>query len=346
MQAKIQGFSMLKHRSNIAHVTGLALMGLGHVTAVLTIFIGVLLMSANADTAYLFERSLDDAQLKGFVIKDLVTLFAMSAGVWALLVFAYRRAMFHARTSKRVALVRVRGTILTETLIIFPVFLLLTFGLGQMAINSMAGLLTTLATYEAARTIAVWGPEVGNDRTGNGNVTTAQMTDRARVAAAGVLAPVAPTLASGLACQRNSKPLNDMLKSLVGAGVAPTATPRATNFSFSEALDDQAYSARGWLKLNIAYCSTEVTTQGTIITDPTSRDRNTFTTTVSYFHATNFPLVGQVFRTQVGGGPWTGSVSKFQRSYTLTQQISPNPELPQRGIISNLFSPSMDGVKL
>ena len=99
-------------------------------------------------------------------------------------------------------------------------------------------------------------------------------------------------------------------------------------------------------QLNIAYCSTQVAVQGNIITEPTSRDRAEFTTTVSYFQKTQFPLVGLVFRTQVGGGPWTGSVSKMERSYTLTQQISPNPELPQRGVISNLFSPSSSGVKL
>ncbi|MEZ4461235.1 MAG: pilus assembly protein [bacterium] len=337
---------MTKHRSNMSRITGWALVGTGHVVAVLTIFLGVLLMSANAETAYLFERSLADAQLKDYVVKDLSTLFGLSVAVWGLLVFAFRRATFHVKASRRVALVRARGTVMTETLIIFPVFLLLTFGLGQMAVNSMAGLLTTLATYEAARTVAVWGPEVNNNRTGTGAVSVAQRNDRARVAAAGVLAPVAPTLASGLACQRNSKPLNDMLKSMVGAGVAPTATPRAQNFSFSEALDDQSYSARGWLKLNIAYCSTQVAVQGNIITDPTSRDRAEFTTTVSYFQKTQFPLVGLVFRTQVGGGPWTGSVSKMERSYTLTQQISPNPELPERGVISNLFSPSSSGVKL
>ena len=49
-----------------------------------------------------------------------------------------------------------RGTVMVETLIIFPVFLLLLFGLLQLSINNIASMLTSYAGFSGTRAVWVW----------------------------------------------------------------------------------------------------------------------------------------------------------------------------------------------
>jgi hypothetical protein len=232
------------------------------------------------------------------------------------------------RKAKTLAVVKPKGTIVTETLIVFPIFLLLTFGLGQMAVNSMAGLLTTLGTFQAARTIAVWGPEQGNNRSGT-TVTRDMVIDRARIAAAGVIAPVAPMSAGNIACTK-SDAFNDLQAAMVGAGFVGTETP-ARYSSFASSLDKAAFAQRGPAKLAGAYCSTTVDFTGTVLTGPDETGVERFTAQVTYAHKMVFPLVGLAFGGTLSPGGW---ITEVQRSYTLTHHLTPNPELPRE---SRLF---------
>lgn len=282
-------------------------------------------------------------ELRDEMLTSMVVVFGLSACLWALVVLCGVMLKQRAREKKLRALRAGKGTIITETLIVLPIFILLTFGLAQMGINSMAGLLGTVAVYEAGRTVAVWGPEVGHNRSGNGSVSRSVVEDRARIVAAGILTPVVPSLVSGL-CQ-GSQAFNDMQAGMLGALGPPTdPMPRTRIWSFVDALDTQTFAGRGVAKHRLAYCATTVTYQNSIITDPDSNDRATFRTTLDYAHPIAMPMVGRVFNHDPGAGPWaTPYVTVIHREYTLTQQLSPNPEVPQsnafRKLISNLPSP-------
>lgn len=309
--------------------------GVGHVAAVTLIFFAYQSLFLTDAAFQILKVALGDVQLVQALTFELGIIYGLSACLWAFMYLGYLWIRESMRVRKTVALVKTRGTIIVETLIVFPVFLLFTFGLAQMAVNSMAGLLGTLATYQAARTIAVWGPEVGNNRAGSA-VTRAVVIEKARTAAAGVMAPIAPTLPSEFAtCDARNKTVNDMLSSMVGAGVVPTGAPAPVE-SFVGALDKTTFGTRGWYKLQIAFCRSEVNYQGQIITDGTSRARNQFTTNFQYQHRTAFPLMRPVF----------GVYSTIERTYELTQQISPNPVRPTQNVVRALISSISSPVSL
>ena len=68
-------------------------------------------------------------------------------------------------------------------------------------------------------------------------------------------------------------------------------------------------------------------------------DRNSFTTNMRYAHPAAMPMVGWVFTTELGAGPWiTPYVTVVDKSYELTQQLPPNPELPSTNIIRAAFN--------
>lgn len=284
-----------------------------------------------------------DAEIRAEIAGSLVIIVGLAACTWTLVVITSLLLRERRRQHKLRALSPARGTIITETLVVLPVFFLLTFGLAQMGINSMAGILGSVAVYEAARTVAVWGPEVGHNRSGGGSVTTEIVNDRARIAAAGILTPVVPNLASGMCA--TSQAMNQMQQGMLGALLAGGGTPQTQIWSFVEALDGKtSFAVRGVVKHRLAYCATTITHTGGIVTDPDSKSRSEFTTNLEYAHPAVFPLVGLVFTTDLGAGPWaTPYVSVVRRSYRLTQQMSPNPDRPDsnafRKLISNLPSP-------
>ena len=115
--------------------------------------------------------------------------------LWASLVGAWtwqrRRAQTRVLTPVKV-LPKRGGAVLLETLIVVAPFLALTGGLMQLSINSIAGLLANLGTYQAARTVWVWLPEARGDRA-EPPVSEEKVVEMARLAAASALAPVVPS---------------------------------------------------------------------------------------------------------------------------------------------------------
>lgn len=270
-------------------------------------------------------HAISDAQVQNKMWTEGLLITGLAACFWAMLYIAFAYFREGRKARKKMAIVKVTGTVLTETLIVFPVFLLLTFGLAQMAVNSMAGLLSTLGVYEAARTIAVWGPEQGHNRTGSGAVTNAHIRDRARIAAAAVIAPVATPLArSANFCDR-SDTFNRTIRGMAAAGLMPTVVGTAEVASLSQALGTENYMRRGPAQFASAYCGTNVTFTGGIITQMASSDRTTFTTRLTYDHKIQFPFMGRVF----GQMSATGYTTRITRAYSMTQHLSPNPILPK-----------------
>lgn len=298
----------------IIHLTAILIVASLFVAAFMTEGVWALLLNAAGDQ-----------QVMNSMLTEAGLLFGLSACFWAMLYIGFLYVRQGLQNRRKASVVRIRGTVLTETLIVLPVFLLLTFGLAQMAVNSMAGLLSTLGVYEAARTIAVWGPEMGHNRTGAGSVSNATVRERGRIAAAAVITPVATSLASSSMRCSKSATFNRKVRGMAAAGLSPVVVPTASISTFTEALGEERYLRRGPAQFASAYCMTEVTFTGSIVTEPADSDRTTFTTNLTYNHKIAFPFMGRVF----GQMSAAGYVTRVQRSYRMTQYLSPNPVLPK-----------------
>jgi hypothetical protein len=303
------------------------LSGAGHIAMTFVIFGLFASPFLSAGVVDMVGTGVVDPQIQGPLLKDLAIMFGLAVCTWALLFVAYTHVRDRIRRQKTMVVVKTRGSVMTESLIVLPVFLLLTFGLGQMGVNSMAGLLTTLGTFQAARTLAVWGPEVGSNRSGT-TVSRTNAEDRARIAAAAVIAPVAPMSAGNILCTKTNA-FRKLVGGMVAAGLAPVEAPQRYN-TFSDALDTSTFAQRGPAKLAGAYCSVGVTYSGDMRTNPGATEVGSFTTKVAYKHKMVFPLVGLAF----GGTPTPGGwLTTIERTYSLTHHLTPNPILPKKNDI-------------
>jgi hypothetical protein len=301
---------------------------MGHLIATSVFFTLFSSLFLTTEILGLIKIGLRDAALRPDIVTPLVLVFGLSACAWALCFIVFSLGRLHLKTTKTVSLKPARGSIITETLIVLPVFFLLTFGLAQMATNSIAGLLTTLATYEAARTASVWGVEVGINR--SGTMTDYQTANRkVRLAAAAIIAPATPELASGLAgCDIDAPELKKMRDGMVAAGFSPVPIPEPSVWDMTEAWGKSTFAVRGPTKLTLAYCNTEVSWDPAINLGPQDVNRTEFTTTVRYYHPAVFPLVGPIFQNSSGGNWATDYVSMMTRSYKMHSYLTPNDELP------------------
>lgn len=315
------GSSLSPHRVMRTLVaTGLHLMA---VLVVFTLFVGLF---ATEQVATVFPLALAEPQLQTDLLAPLLIIFGLAGCAWAMSYIVFLLARARVTVMKTVTLRPSRGTIMTETLVVLPIFFLLTFGLAQMGTNSIAGLLATLGTFEAGRTLSVWGPEIGNNRAPGGSVSTELAREKARLAAAAVIAPATPELASGLANCNQGESLPQMRDGLVAAGLSPEALPQPSIRNMPQAFGITPFAVRGPTKLTLAYCATEVTWTP-ITNDPGYTARDEFTTTVRYHHPAVFPLVGRIFAADPGAGPWlTPNVTTMTRQYTMWSQLTPNPE--------------------
>lgn len=282
-----------------------------HATGFLVVF-GLLSFAFINEAAFTaLQKLYQSGDLSRLLFRELLLQIGLSACIWAMGYISYLLLKAQLQTRRTTLLVRARGAVLTETLIIFPVFLLFTMGLAQLTINNMAGLLTGLASYEAGRTLSVWVPEVEARRH---NITKEIAIDKATAAAAGVLAPVVTTTLNN--CKPNSTTLQKQISGLLTAGnidignIAPMQTT-----SMVDALDTTILPLRGIAKTRLAYCSTTVNYQ---------LQSNKITTSVQYKHKAAMPLVRRIFGNldTVAGSP--GFYSNFQRQYVTTKQIAPN----------------------
>lgn len=290
--------------------------------ATVTLFATVCAFTFNAEIVAMIRRGATDPQMSSDVVLPLLIIFGLCACFVALswIVLALVKAR---RTEESVRMRAQRGTIVVETLIVLPVFLLLTFGMAQMAINALAGLMSTLASYEVARTLAVWAPEEGN------RATRAQITDRARTVAAGVLAPIVPTGRSGN-CTTSGSAVELLIRGMQYGGVNTTdAYSEDMGDSFAIAFDTQTFANRGAAKLRRGYCNTEVTWTGPASTSTETSRSGQVNARLRYFHPVAMPLVGPIFTTSDTGGTWaTPYVTTYDKSYELGTYLTPNTYPP------------------
>lgn len=224
--------------------------------------------------------------------------------LWALMYIIYQ--LVRLRTSNRAPKVvkLARGSVMTETIVILPVWMLLVFGLLQLAVNNVGGILANVAVYEAARSAWVWKGEVGN----RAGVTDAVVSDRARIAVAMVMTPVAtgdfttsPVLPAAAKKMRTALAFAHVPLSSVLAGVLPadatdllagagsfslTGLATRNNQSVWRALDGDPFIIRTLKKFTFAYHCAKV---------DVSESNGETTVKMTYNHQISMPAMGPVF---------------------------------------------------
>ena len=297
---------------------------LAHLMAVTTMFGLFMSMFLTEHTLGLMKVTFRDPQLQSDVAGQALLLFGLASCVWALMFIIYKLIRSRADQPKHVQLKKARGTVITETLIVFPVFLCLTFGLAQMALTSIAGLLGTLASFEVARSLAVWAPEENNPHSG---VSRNQIRTKMRLKAALTIAPATPEFSQATPCFLPGD-VTSALAGMGSAGLLPAPVGQGSVYSMAEGFGDRAFALRGPTKVVGAFCNIDVAWTG-VLTNGQATGRNWFTTTMTYHHPAAMPVVAWVFASNPGAGTWsTPYVSTMTREYRLRQYLSPNNRLP------------------
>lgn len=285
--------------------------------------------------------ALATAEAHGFLeqnTREILLHLALSACLWAMarLLMMQLGRLYKQRSEPRVVKLG-RGTVLTETLIVFPVFLLLLFGLLQLTINNTAAMLTSLSAFQAGRTVYLWQPETTGSKR-NGGLTGAQVAERARIAAASVVTPTAPSMFRE-SCD-TSPQFEAKLAAFASVGIEGVGTGVGLSVSAIKGLagarsmgtnrnetivkgyDKDAFELRGPLKFYVAYCNTEASY---------SVSGGKIKTVVHYDLKQVMPMVGFIFGERRGLEAYT----RISRAYELPTQIEPNPT-PPRSFLSFL----------
>jgi hypothetical protein len=308
--------------------------GVGHLVAVgaVAVLVAVVLLpiatlenivQAHATVPYILEQSLP----------ALAVHVGLSACLWALVVIAY--LLWKNPDARPTRVLAHRGTVMVETLVILPLFFLLTFGLAQLAVNNVAGILANVAVYQSARTAWLWQPEIGVDRAGH-SMTTPEVQDRSRIAAALVMTPAAPgnfmsnPIGSDAFDKTRFAMAAGQLPMGAGAGdfgslmaaagsVDPTVATR-NNLSLSTALDESSFLRRTVLKFSHAYEATSVEINETAAN---------VEVTLTYKHHQVMPLVNRFFGDFGNAGARVGYFTTVNRTYSFPlQPYTPNGALP------------------
>lgn len=304
---------------------------LGHLVGVLTCAALMLAIGLPERSLGLVMEALRDGFMWGQLKIDGFTLMALSGLIWGVLWGGARQMMRHDRSQARTQRVArlSRGSVMTETLIVIPVYILIMLGTMQLSQNMIAGLLTTLAAFESGRTAAVWIPEASVGRNG---VDTDLAQDKVRIAAASVIAPVTPAgFAAGCSDASASESLEKLITGLKAAGhreeamsVLAISQGHDRNLNVARGFDVLPAFFRGIPKLTAAYCSTTIDSM-----ELSSEDGvNMVTTTVSYQHMATMPVVATIFGNFDTVGDRSGFFTTIQRSYKMPVQSSPNAVSP------------------
>jgi hypothetical protein len=279
---------------------------LGHTLAVTIIFVamvGVAVPLEAAASAVEFAWSIE--HLREAVTIKIAIQLGLAICAWALLYIAFRSVDLGVLASKRPRVVRrARGTVITETLICMPVFLLLLFGMIQLSINNMAGILHQVASFQAARTVWVWEQEPG--------VTEAELKDRVRIAVALSMAPVAPgnyPTAYDDSLSPRAESTSQFMSARFESFIPGFSLPSfgSPDLTIPSGLDgDSSHASRAQSKFRHAYGSTQVNSVSS------GAD-------VTYMHFQSMPLVGRIFG-ESGGGQ-NVYYQRYDLDYSIPQQI-------------------------
>jgi hypothetical protein len=227
--------------------------------------------------------------------------------------------------------------VITETIIILPVFLTLLLGLSQLAVINVAAMLLNYGSNQAGRTVWLWDPEVRplNDEAARRGVTEDLVERMARIQVAAALVPVAPAqyqaemsndrevewMRASLLATQLSAPPNDSGRMALDLAADLNNFPSDGEVSFWQAMDAVPYPERTSRKFSFAYEALDVTVV---------RDGEEVGVDLTYQQKISFPWVGRIFGTpgNVGGQP--GLYNPMVRTVMYPAQVPPNAELPPR----------------
>ncbi|WP_162687682.1 TadE/TadG family type IV pilus assembly protein [Bradymonas sediminis] len=324
------------------------LTSLGHVGAVTLIASSIallivpmstlkLVLSAHRVAPAMIQRSMPSILLH----------IGLSACIWALCVIMYK--LWTRPRPQVIHRLGQRGSVMTETLIVLPVFFLLCFGMAQLAVNNIGGILANVAVYQAARAAWVWQPEVGVTRVST-EVTAEEAKNRVRIAAALVMTPVAPgdflkDTESNSAFKDTRDAMassQDILGTILNipdilSGFETGGNTRATrsNLSISRALDESSFMTRSVRKFTHAYQATSVE-----ISEDSGRTKVDLTFKLQQV----MPFANRIFgKFEVVDGR-EGLFSVYERTYSFrTQPFKPNAQTPDG--VGNVPEQQPDGGK-
>jgi hypothetical protein len=300
--------------------------------------VATLLLVPYVDTLTLqtFWEAAQHASFVELTWVDAMLHVGLAACLWTLVVL-----LFEIVTAKREPVSKLlnleRGSVMTETLVILPVFFLLTFGIAQLAVNNIAGLLANSAVFQAGRTVWLWSSEADEGRRG---VSDSMVRKLAHAQAAAVLTPVAPGefVQSAGASDVHFEQMRGILLGSQqpsmstdtgqDAMTAVSALLNGDNMSnesgrdsaFFRAFDTSSWPERTVRKFTFAHHATTIT----IVESSDEIGVN-----LIYNHHQAFPMVGAIFG---DSGPSPGGRSGYyavlEREFTMPKQIPPNPTVP------------------
>lgn len=326
-------------------IVGWLLTALGHIAATVSVAAVIVLLILPMRHVDIVAIQFGDVpELWQMSTTALMLHLALSACVWALLYIVYRLVALRVQERRSVHRVKLsRGSVITETLIVMPVFLLLSFGMGQLAINNVGGILANVAMYEAARAAWIWMPEEqASDR--RAGVADGIAEEKCRIAVAFVMMPIAPgealrnpSLGSSYADRARmmalgaNVPLGGTISLALGSDVMGVAEGAVMMLSAGEdLLNENTYTTTlgtdpFWLR-TIRKFTTAYLGAGCTINE------NDHSVQMTFKHHIGMPVVGPVFGTRdlSGVGNRPGYYATYTREFGLRKQINvPNNRLPQ-----------------
>jgi hypothetical protein len=313
--------------------------GVGHALGVGLTAAGLLLLAVPFETVLPYIGFITaDAQLVDRTLFEAGVHLGLAAAIWTLMVLIYRQ--FTKTREVKVVRLTSAGAVLAETIIVLPVMLLIIFGLAQVATNNIAGMLANVAAFQGARTAWVWQGEIGTNR-GDTAIDAGDVKERARIASALVMTPVAPggyrQINTGQSQEfKNVREAIFAGQFMIGGSLAGSASSaysalgaaQSQEMRMSKALDEASFIRRTYMKFSHAYDSVNVSD----INVDTSSNEITFT--LEYLHQQAFPVVGVIF----GERLYTHNAPSNRPGRYL--RIKRNVTLPMRVCDTDFSSPS------
>ncbi len=258
---------------------------------------------------------------------------ALTAAVWGL-VYAIGQLVLHRKRSGKVRTLKLSaGTVMIETVIVLPVFLLLVFGLMQLSINNIASVMTSYAGFSGARAVWVWD---GEQQAGRRGVDEAAMLERARIQVAMAMAPVASgeffnddsalsdeaKLARKGMAGRFSFLGGDVAVMMASTNLSSNRQAYRSNKSFWRAIDSESFGQRAVRKFSRAYLATDVGTSTTSAGDEPGilQTNGEIGLRFTYQHHQTMPVVSPLFGEFGNSGGRGGYFNELSKEHTFPRQ--------------------------
>lgn len=327
----------MRQRSPVSILAPIAGATLLHLTGITVVGAGLLFFTLSPSaSAQLFSIMQGTESLRADLWFGAGVHFALSSVVWLLLYAVFGLARERTRSVKVRKLAAVpRGTVMVETVIVLPVFLLLVFGLMQMTINNIASVMTSYAGFAGARAVWVWdGERVANRR----GVDDEAVLERARIQVALAMAPIATgdflntgslsdefKMARKAMHGRFSYIGGDAAILLAATDVESNTQAYRSNKSFWRALDSESFGHRAVRKFTRAYLATDVG-QGSGGASASSDDPGIMEVNgeiglrFTYQHHQTMPVVSNIFGEFGTSGGRGGYFNELSKEHTLPRQ--------------------------